>query len=348
MGTEKARTVPKNGSKEEGSGVPSGASVLNEVAAEGDVATSDDETAGVAQSATPIESKKVLPWSEFVRTASDFEITRRFADDIAGMLREEGLSNHCCLALLEPDNSIDTIDLDRIFRALCKNNAKHNKDVVLFLLSRGGSIEPAYQISKLCKSFAKKKFIAVVPRFAKSAATLIAIGADEIHIGPLGQLGPIDPQLGGLPALGVSQALQRIASVAQAYPGSAEMFAHYLRLALTVEQIGYCDRIAESAVQYAERLLLTKASLNAKAPTIARELVHEYKDHGFVIDLAEAQQHLGSDWVKTDTKELRAAERIYSHFNYVNLILPVGKAIIVLGAADDPAGMMLLQKRSGR
>jgi Serine dehydrogenase proteinase len=46
-------------------------------------------------------------------------------------------------------------------------------------------------------------------------ATLIAIGADEIHMGPLGQLGPIDPQIGGLPALGVSRALKTIASVAE-------------------------------------------------------------------------------------------------------------------------------------
>jgi hypothetical protein len=60
-------------------------------------------------------------------------------------------------------------------------------------------------------------------------------------MGPLGQLGPIDPQLGGLPALGVTQALQTIALLSQQYPGSAEMFARYLRMALTVEQIGYCD-----------------------------------------------------------------------------------------------------------
>ena len=96
---------------------------------------------------------------------------------------------------------------------------------MLLLLSRGGSIEPAYQISKLCKSFASSRFIAVVPRHAKSAATLIALGADQIHMGPLGQLGPIDPQIDGLPALGVSQALKTLASVAQEFPGSAEMFS---------------------------------------------------------------------------------------------------------------------------
>jgi hypothetical protein len=180
-------------------------------------------------------------------------------------------------------------------------------------------VEPAYQISKLFKSFANSTFKLVVPRFAKSAATLLAIGADEIHMGLLGQLGPIDPQIGGLPALGVSRALMTIASVAAQHPNSAEMFARYLRMALTVEQIGYCDRIGDSAMQYAERLLSTKTRLVPQARTIARRLVHEYKDHAFVIDIDEAQKLLGSDWVKTGTNEVEAAEALYRLFEMVNL-----------------------------
>src|SRR5207237_1433387 len=148
-----------------------------------------------------------------------------------------------------------------IYSALMQFNKNKDKDVLLFLLSPGGSIEPAYQISTLCKSYSKNKFVTAVPRQAKSAATLIAIGSDEIHMGVLGHLGPIDQQLGGLPALGVVQAIERIASLTEKFPGSSEMFSKYLKLALTVEQIGYCERISESAVQYATRLLATKPSL---------------------------------------------------------------------------------------
>jgi hypothetical protein len=204
------------------------------------------------------QAPTITPWHVFLRSAKDVEIKRRFVEEIEGILKAHGMEHYCALALLEPDESIDTTDLDHVFSALSAQNADRSKDVMLLLLSRGGSIEPAYQISKLCKSFAAKRFVAVVPRHAKSAATLIALGADEIHMGPLGQLGPIDPQLGGLPALGVSQALRTIASVAQEFPGSADMFARYLRMVLTVEQIGYCDRISESAIQYAVRLLSTK------------------------------------------------------------------------------------------
>ena len=212
------------------------------------------------------------------------------------------------------------------------------RDVLLVLLSRGGIIEPAYQISKLCRGYAKERFVVAVPRQAKSAATLIALGADEIHMGPLGQLGPIDPQLGGLPALGVTQALQTIASLSQQYPGSAEMFARYLRMALTVEQIGYCDRVSASAVQYAERLLSSKPALAPKASLIAKELVYEYKDHGFVIDLDEAQRHLGDGWIRTGTPELEFAEKIYRHFDWVNLFLGLqqSKRLLVMGNMVNP------------
>jgi hypothetical protein len=292
------------------------------------------------------QSANIIPWHTFLQTADEREIKERFAGDVQQILSDHVLQAYCTLVLLEPDNPIDTTDLDRVFSALSQLNPDRSKDVMLLLLSRGGSIESAYQISKLCKSFSGNRFVAVVPRYAKSAATLIAIGADEIHMGPLGQLGPIDPQLEGLPALGVSQALKTMASVAQAFPGSADMFARYLRMVLTVEQIGYCDRISESAVQYAERLLSAKLNLPKPAGAVARDLVHEYKDHGFVIDIDEARMHLGSEWIKSDTQELAAAEEIYNQFEMVNFFLGVGrsKRLIAIGGAGDRGSILILKK----
>ncbi len=288
-----------------------------------------------------------IAWPAFIRTAPDGEIKDRFSEDVAKILasHDTDLASYCCLALLEPDSSIGTYDLDQIFNGLSELNSARDKDVLLMLLSRGGSIEPAYQISKLCKAFSHNRFVVTVPRQAKSAATLIALGADEIHMGPLGQLGPIDPQLGGLPALGVARALETIASLSEKFPGSSDMFARYLRMALTVEQIGYCDRISESAVQYAERLLSAKPNTVKNASAIARELVHEYKDHGFVIDLKEAQQHLGNDWVKSDTSEIAVSEEIYNLFDMVNLFLGIfkQKRLLVMGRLDT--GIYIFDKQ---
>lgn len=83
--------------------------------------------------------------------------------------------------------------MDQIYKSLEKDDKKDN---LLILFSNGGSVEPAYLISKCCKEYSKK-FIVAIPRKAKSATTLIALGADEIYMVQMSQLGPIDPQIGG-------------------------------------------------------------------------------------------------------------------------------------------------------
>jgi len=328
-----------------------------------DLSTSDDEIKvdsskkgskkKTSSKKTPIKKEKrskttlELSWPNFIQEASQRDIEKRFTKDINKIISkyEDVLSNYCFLAIMDPESNIGAYDLDQIYNALSELNPEHDKDILLILLSKGGSIEPSYQISKLCKSFSKEKFVVAVPRQAKSAATLIALGADQIHMGPLGQLGPIDPQLGGLPALGVSQALASIASLSEKHPGSSDMFARYLRMALTVEQIGYCERISNSAAQYAERLLLTKKDLSKKAPDIARVLVYEYKDHGFVIDIEEARQHLGSDWILDSTNEITLAEEVYKLFDLVNLFLDLykNKRLLILGKLDT--GILIFDKQ---
>jgi len=60
--------------------------------------------------------------------------------------------------------------------------------------SPGGVGEVAEKIIEMCRSHCRKEFRVVVPNFAKSAATMIALGADAIVMGYVSELGPIDPQ----------------------------------------------------------------------------------------------------------------------------------------------------------
>ena len=324
----------------------------NVATVEGDpdaIAASPPEVAQAPDVEAKVDSTiATLPWPQFIQHANDSQIRTRYTFELQAIANAHTgpLASYSILLILLPEDSIRPYQLDQTYTALSALPPK-SADVLLILLSRGGAIEPAYQISKVCKAYAKDKFAVAIPRYAKSAATLIALGADEIHMGPLGQLGPIDPQLGGLPALGVTQALQTIASLSQAYPGSADMFARYLRMALTVEQIGYCDRVSASAVQYAERLLSTKPALAVKASQIAQELVYKYKDHGFVIDLDEAQKHLGGGSIRSDTAELTFAEEAYKHFDPINLFLNVlqTKRLLVTGRVTEPDVIILPRER---
>ncbi len=213
-------------------------------------------------------------------------------------------------------------DSDKIYEAVTAFN--NDKPLLLILLSGGGESGSAYLIGKLCSEFSNKKFVTVVPRYAKSAATLLACAADEIHMGSMSELGPIDPQLksevSGLrvPALGLKNSIEHIASLVKKYPDSATMFAQYLNLSVEPVQVGYYERVAESAMQYAERLLSPRSNKLARTPKeIASRLVYEYKDHGFVIDKNEAMDIFGDKIVKCDTKEYELGNAVYNALSEV-------------------------------
>lgn len=62
----------------------------------------------------------------------------------------------------------------------------------LYIVSNGGDGIIPWRIISVFREFAKKIGV-LVPYKAYSAATLTALGADEIVMGPFAQLGPIDP-----------------------------------------------------------------------------------------------------------------------------------------------------------
>jgi hypothetical protein len=65
----------------------------------------------------------------------------------------------------------------------------------LFLYSIGGLTEVPWRIVSMIREYADE-FSVLISYRAMSAATMVAIGADHIVMGPKGELGPIDPQLG--------------------------------------------------------------------------------------------------------------------------------------------------------
>jgi hypothetical protein len=76
-----------------------------------------------------------------------------------------------------------------------KEAAKGGVD--LFLHSNGGSGTVPWRIVNLIRQYTKH-FAVLVPNHAFSAATLIALGADEILMHRMGCLGPIDPSVANI------------------------------------------------------------------------------------------------------------------------------------------------------
>lgn len=191
---------------------------------------------------------------DLIKSTDDENIIKNeISQHLNKLISLSGLADYKVIFLYDDYYSINKFHSNRIYDAV--SDLGKTSDILMILLSDGGKIEPAYLISKTCKRLSKNKFVISVPRKAKSAATLICLGADEIHMGLLSELGPIDPQINGFPALGLANSVEKIASLASKFPESAEMFAKYLTANLDIKNLGYYDRINESAVQYGQRLL---------------------------------------------------------------------------------------------
>ncbi|MDI3543944.1 MAG: hypothetical protein PWQ28_225 [Candidatus Woesearchaeota archaeon] len=68
------------------------------------------------------------------------------------------------------------------------------KNIDLFLYSRGGDVSTPWKIISMLREYCDNLTV-LIPSKAYSAATLIALGADKIIMGPKAELGPIDPTL---------------------------------------------------------------------------------------------------------------------------------------------------------
>ena len=253
--------------------------------------------------------------------ASDDQIQNAVDQRISEVVEQaDGIGSYNIVVFYD-GRSIARSDANKIYRSL--SNVDRTRPNLLVLRSPGGDIAAAYFIGKLCREHTDSTFEIAIPREAKSAATLICCGADVIHMGSLSELGPIDPQFNGMPVLAVKHSLEHLAEIASRHPGAKEMISDYLSKSLPVNIVGYFERAAGSAAQYAERLLSNRRSpLDAAANAeIARRLVYDYKDHGFAIDTREATTIFGEEIIKTNSPHYDIANQIYVELDLMEFVV---------------------------
>jgi ClpP class serine protease len=95
---------------------------------------------------------------------------------------------------------IDMDDAEKVLYAIRTTPADQPIDIILH--TPGGLVIAALQIARALKAH-KGNVTVFVPHFAMSGGTLVALSADEIVMSPHGVLGPIDPQINGMPAVSI-------------------------------------------------------------------------------------------------------------------------------------------------
>ncbi|HYZ28829.1 MAG TPA: hypothetical protein VE570_07220 [Thermoleophilaceae bacterium] len=101
---------------------------------------------------------------------------------------------------------IDIDDAESVLMAIHETPQGRPIDIVLH--TPGGMVLAAQQIAAALADH-EGRVTAIVPHYAMSGGTLIALAADEIVVDAHAALGPVDPQLGRYPAASIVEVTER-------------------------------------------------------------------------------------------------------------------------------------------
>lgn len=194
-------------------------------------------------------------------------------------------------------------------------------EIDLWVHSPGGDAHAAYKLNLLLRSKCSR-LRAIVPDYAKSAATLLVLGCDEIMMAPAAELGPLDVQLehpsredvtvSGLDVAGSFEFVGKTAvQLILAGGGSVLKGTGLARTEVLKAMSAFSASLLEPVVakldptlvhraasqlqvaeHYAQAMLKTRrrsAGVSVDEKRLIRRLVNDYPAHGFVIGKTEAE-----------------------------------------------------------
>ena len=165
---------------------------------------------------------------------------------------------------------IDMEDAQTIIAAIKETPRDIPIDLVLH--TPGGLVLAAMQIARAVEAHPAKVTV-YVPIYAMSGGTLIALAGDEIVLGEFSVLGPIDPQILGLPA----------ASIVRARDSKPVETVFDLTLVLADVSEKALSQLKRGAVE-----LLTPRLSQAQAEDVAERLAGGHWTHDYALTATEA------------------------------------------------------------
>lgn len=161
--------------------------------------------------------------------------------------------------------------------------------VYLLLNSPGGFVHSSYKVAKaLRKSF--KEIIVFVVHMAASGGTLIALAGNEIIMGTMSQLSPLDPSSDGMSALSITRSFQTVTSfLSTIQEGDIPYSYKSIANKFTAEKIDQAQSALELMKKYASGILTESGYDDTATEDISEKLVEGCFDHSEVIDYETAK-----------------------------------------------------------
>lgn len=117
---------------------------------------------------------------------------------------------------------IDDNDKNAFMQAVC--GLDRSKGLDLILHTPGGQIAAAESLVSYLKALFGKDIRTFVPQIAMSAGTMIALSTKEIVMGKQSNLGPIDPQFGGMSCAGIIEEFNEASDAVSKNPKMAAVW----------------------------------------------------------------------------------------------------------------------------
>jgi len=225
-------------------------------------------------------------------------------------------------------SSIERQHVDDIDDFLHSLEKEEDKDLYLILHSFGGDADAAYHIAKMLNEYVgdKSKLNIIVPRWAKSAATLLALAGNQVFMTKIAELGPIDPQIKvgaeWISAASIELSLKKILKIILDLSESSESKKRlpeevYSQLfsRMPINQIGEYDRLITYSEELAREILIMRMYKDnvETAEVVANKLVRGYSYHGRPITCKDAKAiNIRADYVPLGASSL--VKDLYNHF----------------------------------
>ncbi len=168
--------------------------------------------------------------------------------NLIGELQEKLDSSIICYITGDRENLNTRIapDVIRVFHRHLESIGPKKK-ITLFLYTRGGDVLTPWRLVNLIREYCLH-FSILVPFRAYSAGTLICLGADEIIMGKMGGLSPIDPSVAN--AFNPEDPNNKIAKI----PVSVEDVSSYIGLAQELAGLSKEEEIKEIFLQLSKEV----------------------------------------------------------------------------------------------
>ncbi|MFQ3576758.1 MAG: ATP-dependent Clp protease proteolytic subunit [Cytophagales bacterium] len=195
-----------------------------------------------------------------------------------------------------------------VFYEIIKN-MEHQEKLFLFIKSDGGDGKASLRIVNLLREYSKKLNILIIGECA-SAATLLALGANEIQMGPLAFLSAVDTSLThDLSPIDrnnslVSVSQDELTRVLKLWKESNQNENPFTSLYQHIHPLvfGALDRASTLSIKLCSDILSYHMTDKEKAEIISKKLNSDYPSHSYPILLKEAKE-IGLN-VKPIDKEL--------------------------------------------